>query len=218
MNLLSVMDAAAQLGVSERRVRAMLQSGVLDGERVGRQWMVDAASLPASGRRAGQPFSPRIAWALIELANEHVPEWLAFSELSRLRSRWSKLLGQDNAVELLRSSLSRRGKRSRWSAPDPAGVLEDDRFVASGRSDPRAGISSAGFAEGYVHIDDLDSVIRTHMLLPARGPENVVLRVAGGPVSNPIPWLAVVADLADGGAREMQQAEILFQKETHHLV
>ncbi|WP_435748189.1 hypothetical protein [Microbacterium sp. PMB16] len=59
--------------------------------------------------------------------------------------------------------------------------------------------------------------MRKHMLLPARGPENVVLRAVDGPVSDPIPWLAVVADLADGSAREMQQAEVLFRSESHHV-
>lgn len=73
--------------------------------------------------------------------------------------------------------------------------------------------SQGASAEGYVHVDDLDDLVRSHMLLPARGPENVVLRAVIGPVSSPIPWLAVVADLADGNARDKQQAENLFEKE-----
>ncbi|MFJ4174694.1 excisionase family DNA-binding protein [Microbacterium sp. NPDC089696] len=213
MNLVSVVDAASQLGVSDRRVRAMLQANEISGERVGRQWLVDAASLPAAVRRSGQPFSPRIAWALMEVADGHVPEWLGYSELSRLRSRWRDLLEGGDPVDVLRSSLSRRAHRSRWSAPEPDGLFRDARFIASGKSDPRAGISATKFAEGYVHSDDLESLVRRHMLIPARGPENVVLRAVDGPVPSPAPWLAVVADLSEGGAREKQQADILFKKE-----
>lgn len=217
MDLISVADVASQLGVSERRVRQMLQANDLSGERVGRQWMVDAASLPDARRRAGQPFSPRIAWALMELAEGHVPGWLGYSELSRLRSRWRNLLEGDDPVDALRSLLSRRARRSRWSAPEPEGLREDAHFIMSGKSDPRAGISAAKFAEGYVHSDDLERVVHRHLLIPARGPENVLIRAVDGPVPSPVPWLAVVADLADGSAREKQQAEILFKKEAPHV-
>lgn len=213
MSFITVADAASRLGVSPRRVRAMLLSGDLSGERLGRQWTIDASSLRPTARRAGQPFSPRIAWAFIELAEGRVPEWVSPSELSRLRMRWNRFRDRDDAVPALRSVLTRRAESSRWSAPDPAGLLKDPRFLVSGKSDRRAGISAASYAEGYVHAGDRDDLVRTHMLLPARGPENVTLRVVDGPVPAPVPWLAVVVDLADGDARDIQQAEILFEKE-----
>jgi hypothetical protein len=216
MSFISVTDAAARIGVSPRRVRAMLLSGDLSGERIGRQWTVDASSLRPAPRRAGQPFSPRIAWAFIELADGRVPEWVSPSELSRLRRRWKSYRARDDAVPALRSVLARRAESSRWSAPDPAGLLKDPRFMVSGKSDRRAGISAASYAEGYAHAGDADDLVRQHMLLPARGPENVMLRVVDGPVPDPVPWLAVVVDLADGDVRDNQQAEVLFAKEIRH--
>lgn len=213
MSFISVADAASRLGVSPRRVRAMLLSGDLSGERLGRQWAVDVSSLRPSARRAGQPYSPRIAWAFIELADGRVPEWVSPSELSRLRLRWNRFRDLDDVLPALRSALARRAESSRWSAPDVAGLLKDPRFAVSGKSDRRAGISAASYAEGYVHANDRDDLIRKHMLLPARGPENVMLRVVDGPVPEPVPWLAVVVDLADGDARDIQQAEVLFEKE-----
>jgi hypothetical protein len=210
---MSVADAAAQLQVSPRRIRAMIASNDISGERVGAQWMVDAASLPSHARRAGQPFSPRVAWAFMEVASGNTPDWVSASELSRLRSRWRKLQEDADPLPLIRATLARRAERTRWSAPEPTRVLHDPQVSASGVSDHRAGISAVQFAEAYVGSSDLDRVVKKHMLLPARGPENVVLRAVEGPVPFPVPWLAVVADLADGDARETQQAEILFRRE-----
>lgn len=39
--------AAGLLGVTERRVRQMLVDGLLDGQNVGRQWLIDEASITA---------------------------------------------------------------------------------------------------------------------------------------------------------------------------
>lgn len=217
MDWIGVAEASQRLGVSPRRVRAMLQSGDLSGERLGHQWLVDASSLRPSARRAGQPFSPRIAWAFIEVAEGRIPEWVSATELSRLRLRWKKLRERDDAVPALRSALARRAEPSRWSAPEPGGLLKDSRFLASGKSDRRAGVSASGYAEGYVHTADRDDLVRRHLLLPAHGPENAMLRVVDGPVPDPIPWLAVVADLAEGDARDVQQAEILFRKEAPYV-
>ncbi len=213
MGLISVADAASQLGVSPRRVRAMLASQDISGERIGTQWMVESASLPSFGRRAGQPFSPRVAWAFIAVAEGKTPDWVSPSELSRLRSRWRKLRDSPDPLPVIRSSLARRAGRSRLSGPEPSRVGGDPRVIATGASDPRAGMSTAQFAEGYVHSLDLESVKRKHLLLPAVGPENVVLRAVDGPVPRPLPWLAVVADLSEGGAREAQQALVLFRKQ-----
>ncbi|MGH9892253.1 MAG: helix-turn-helix domain-containing protein, partial [bacterium] len=45
MSLLSVAEAAAQLGLSERRVRQMLAAGILPGERIGRAWVIDSKAI-----------------------------------------------------------------------------------------------------------------------------------------------------------------------------
>lgn len=68
-NLLSLRQAARQLGVSRRRAEAMVLSRQLPAERVGRQWVVtpDAARRAARLRPAGgRPVAPRKAWALVD--------------------------------------------------------------------------------------------------------------------------------------------------------
>lgn len=209
---LSVPDAANQLNVSPQRVRAMLRGGVLRGEQLGGRWLVDAASLNAAGKPPGRPFSERVAWGLINVVEGNVAIELAPSERSRLKSRWNAMLDSDDCVRSLSAAMARRAERSRWSAPDPAGLLEDDRFVPSGKSDPRSGISAGDYAEGYVQESDFEDLVADHLLVPARGPENVLLRKVHRPVPMPLPWLVVAADLADGDAREAQQAELLLEK------
>lgn len=68
-NVLSLEQAAHQLGVSRRRVDAMVLGGRLSAQRVGRQWVVSPEAVRrAAGLRSvgGRPVGPKRAWALIE--------------------------------------------------------------------------------------------------------------------------------------------------------
>lgn len=48
-------DAAGLLDVSERRVRQMISSGILTGEKLGRDWLVRADSLAEAQARKTTP-------------------------------------------------------------------------------------------------------------------------------------------------------------------
>lgn len=212
MEWVGLADVAEQLGVSQQRIRELLRRGRLDGQKISGRWLIDPASLPAVSRRVGQPLSPRVAWALADIASGgHAPS-LSAAERSRARAKLRHLLDSDDPVPTLASLMARRASRSRWSAPDPAGLLDDGRIVPSGVSDPRSGMSSAHRMEGYVNADDFDDVIGDHLLVRARGPENVVLHHADVTAADleglpsPLPWLVIAADLAESGVRETQQA------------
>ncbi|GAA3659334.1 hypothetical protein [Microbacterium marinilacus] len=213
---ISVPEAAAQQGVSSARIRAMIDAGQLDAEMVAGRWLIEAGSLPSSSRRAGQPYSPRIAWALLSLAEDRPPQRLSPDELSRVRRRWRKVLGEQpgHALEILQSALARRGRTLRLSSPEADGLLSDPRFAPSGRSDPRSGMNVRDFAEGYADEQDLSDLELDHFLVPARGNENVLLRVVPADLEwrarEAVSWLAVVVDLADAGPRERQQAASLW--------
>lgn len=213
---LSVSAAADQLSVSPQRVRAMLRGGVLRGEQIGGRWLVDASSLRAAGKPSGRPFSERVAWALMDLVEGRVPAELSQPERSRLKVRWQALLDSGDVVRSLQAAMAQRAECSRWAAPDPAGLLDDDRFVRSGKSDPRSGISAGESVEGYVEDQDFEGLVDDHLLVPARGPENVVLRRVHRSLPDRLPWLAVAADLAEGGAREVQQAALLLAQNCRH--
>lgn len=68
-NYVVAADAAAQLGVNQQRVRALLARGDLRGERVGGTWLVDPSSLAdhqhARQPAAGRPLAPVTAWAAL---------------------------------------------------------------------------------------------------------------------------------------------------------
>jgi hypothetical protein len=64
-----------------------------------------------------------------------------------------------------------------------------------------------------VREDELDDVVADHLLVPADGPENVVLHAVSPPLwRSDIPWVILCADLADSGARELQQARVLLRR------
>src|SRR4051812_43271646 len=61
---IGVQEAAARLGVSDRRVRALIDSERLAARRAGGRWLIDEAGL-SGGVVASRPMSPRMAWAFI---------------------------------------------------------------------------------------------------------------------------------------------------------
>jgi excisionase family DNA binding protein len=68
LNLLLTSEAAEQLGVTARRVRALVAQGDLDALRAGRTLLIQPESVAryqASGRAATRPLSPRMSWAAL---------------------------------------------------------------------------------------------------------------------------------------------------------
>lgn len=96
-------------------------------------------------------------------------------------------------------------------------MLEDPRFVPSGRSDARSGISVRGYAEGYVYERELAAFELEYFLVRAQGAENTTLRVIPESITEPprakAPWLALVTELAKRGPRELQQAQSLWHEQ-----
>ena len=55
-NLIPVSKAAALLGVTPRRVQALITSGKLPAQRIGRDYLIDPSDLPLLERRPpGRP-------------------------------------------------------------------------------------------------------------------------------------------------------------------
>jgi len=176
--MMGVAQAAAELGVSERRVRQMLADGVLDGERIGRAWAIDAGQIQAVGRlrpRVGRPWSAASAWALLALADGKEPQ-LSPVALSRAKKRLA------GGLEHVAGRLASRADLRRFYA-HPS-VLER---VAQAREIVRCAFSAAavrcpdllasdGF-EGYIRAGDLESLVSLFALDGDAERPNVVLRV-----------------------------------------
>ena len=176
MSMLGVADAAEELGVSERRVRQMLAGGVLEGERVGRAWIIDREQLQrASGFRpeVGRPWSPASAWAVLALADG---EEVDLSPVDRSRARKRLAMGLDHLVGRLAARCERR-----WFYAHP-GVLDRlaDDVV-------RAGVSAVAYhgadhvigesVEGYIRASEIDQLVDQLGLDDQAARPNVLLRI-----------------------------------------
>src|SRR5687767_4953682 len=91
---LTVERAATRLGLHPSRVRRLIASGDLSAEKMGRDWLIDAASLErlrSADRPRGRPLAPAHAWAILWLASGDsglqaiAADWLEPWAASRLR-------------------------------------------------------------------------------------------------------------------------------------
>ena len=202
----SVGQAADALGVTPSRVRQLIAAHRVRARKVGREWLVDGASLP-DAPRLGRPMSRAVAWAFLNGRQPDNPQ-----EAWRYRQRLRRLTVAPEPERLLASWVASRGDRLLFVANEPAAVLADPRVVRSGVSDPRAGLSAAEWAEGWVRADDLKALRRTHLLRRAEGAYRVVLHVADELPPSPVPLLLLAADLVDHqGARELARARELIR-------
>lgn len=56
MNILTTTEAATRLGVSPRRVQALIKAGRLPAQKLGRDWMIRAQDLKlVEDRKPGRP-------------------------------------------------------------------------------------------------------------------------------------------------------------------
>src|SRR3989442_15495493 len=93
----SVVEASRALGLSDRRVRAMVRDGVLAGRRIGARWVIRRADVEQRVRRRGRPGRPmseRNAWAMLSKLSgggwPALPAW-ARSRLQRRLAHGSLL-------------------------------------------------------------------------------------------------------------------------------
>ncbi|MCL2455022.1 MAG: helix-turn-helix domain-containing protein [Micrococcales bacterium] len=190
---ITVPEAADVLGLSARRVRQLIGAGRLRARRVGRQWLVDGASLPTTPRRS-RPMSVSVAWAFLMGVEPADPQ-----AARRWRQRRRQLADDPEPESLLASWVASRGERLELAGRELGAVVADPRLAPSGMSDSRAGLSAADLAEGWVSASDLDGFCRDHLLLPATAAPSVVVHVepVTVAVSAPVPLLLLAADLAD---------------------
>jgi excisionase family DNA binding protein len=137
-DVLSVSEAAHDLGVSKRRVRALIEGGKLPAGRVGRNWVMDRQAVvrfAQEGRREGRPLSHNNAWALLALLSGERPSWIRNDAVSRL-GRSAR--DPDWLIELLRHSEPRSEVRSYWVPAEDHQSLDRYQLVRSGLSARRA--------------------------------------------------------------------------------
>ena len=204
---LSPAEAANLLGVSPRRVYALIDKGRLRAERVGGRLLVhrDSVEARASGAAAnGRPFSARRGWALLLLAAGLDPVGLEPDTRSKLRQVLRK-----RDLWAMRARFGTRAERLvlHAHASDLARIAADPAVVRSGAgaaADAGLPLVAPGAPlELYVDAAAAERLIDRYRLAPSPW-GNVTLRVVPDEVrawlTRPVaPWPAVALDLADDG-------------------
>ena len=207
-NSTPVRDAAARLGVSERRVRAMIDSGRLPAEKIAGVWWIQRSALAARARgeaRSGRSLSAGNAWGALLLASgERDLPWLS----RQARWRVSSAL-RDQGVAGLIGRLGARGQARTYSAhPGELRYLGERRELmltgASAADAHRLGLHGGESLDAYVSSDALAHVVEEHALeeVPLGDSGNVVLRAVPSALWERVgrrvaPLAAVLIDLAE---------------------
>ena len=202
-------EAAERIGVSERRVRAMIAAGQLDAEKVQGRWLVEPESLERLAdlpRLHGRPWSPELAWAYL-LYRDGDPNALdGLSRVSRHRVR------QRAAASLALGELAAlAGRRADpWRCRAHRSVIDVllGAGVASGLSAAEAlgiglGVRPGEHADVYLPRPRAQEVVEELALVPAHGAGvNAIVRAVPETAwrlghREIAPVLAVALDLAE---------------------
>lgn len=211
--LISPADAARRLGVTPRRVYALVSENRLHAERIGGRLLIDREDVDARAAGAwavGRPFSPRRAWAMILLAAGETPPGVDASTRSKLH----RLL-RERDLWSMRARFADRAERRQFRAhsSDLSRIEKESGVVQSGaRHAAAAGlglVASDAAVELYLDRKTAESLVKRYRLVPSARP-NVLLRVVPDEVRRwltdsiaPLP--AVALDLAEDRDPRSQQ-------------
>jgi hypothetical protein len=208
---LSVREYAERSDISIPAAYKRVHKGNAGALRVGSGWVVPEDAV-GKWRPSSRPMSDRNALLFLAFISSGDVEISDPVARSRFNSKWASLKKGDVDSRKLWSWVRSRGPRFGLSASprDVPDLLADPRFLKSGISDRRAGLSSSSAeAEGYVAPNDVDEFRRDYLLVESDRPNVWVHAAAVSPdASGDIPIGYVVADLLDhGGPREVSRAE-----------
>lgn len=160
-NLMTIQDAARVLGVSDRHVNRLLDSGEL--VRVARG-LVDRHSVESyrSQARGGRKrvWAERTAWAAIALLSGEHPSWLGQVQVSRLRS----VLRVATVEDLVVRCRDRADVRVYTGHSSVASRLASAVAHVDTARLGLVGVNVDTTVDGYLPADRLDTVVRQYVL------------------------------------------------------
>jgi hypothetical protein len=178
MEVFSVSQIAPELGVSDRRVRQMLGRGEMEGQHVGRSWIIDSKAIDAVRRRpeVGRPWNPVAAWALLRIAAGEHPN-VSVAQASRAKRRIA-----DSGINDLVMKLVSRGKKRKFYGHKSIlqRLAAEQMVVRSGVSAARehsADIIALDYLEAYVPAGQFKKLIKKYALEKSSERANILLRV-----------------------------------------
>jgi excisionase family DNA binding protein len=184
-------EAARRLGVSRRRVQALVQAGDIRADRVGRQWLVPLSSVRSRERVAvrqpGRPLSAERAWLAILDSSLDV--------------------GSSDADLFRRRVRSRAEHHELWVHPGLLDEIRERRDIVLGGRDAAdvAGLPVGGesFVDVYVAQESAATFIESLGARPADSDPNLFLHVVPTAQfdelhrAGPLPLIVAWLDLAD---------------------
>jgi excisionase family DNA binding protein len=178
-SLMSVQEAAAQLGVSADAVRKRIAAGHLPAQRRGREWWLDARAVDRMARQRpgqGRPLSPEMAWAILLLASG---DDAAAARAVHNARYWSRLHAWLRSHSLAEHSgrLRARAEAEEFDAhsSELARILDRPDVLTTGISAADAvGLVGGGSAvEIYAPAARRQELIDEHVLEPGPGPVRI---------------------------------------------
>ena len=182
--LLSIREAANELGLSARRVRALVEAERLPAARIGDRYVIDGSDLARLKRLPalpGRPMSAHNAWGLLALLSGHEAPWLGASAAWRLKKLIDE--GPDRVEQaLLRAELRADVYELRMSAADLPKLKREFRLVPTGLAVRRSGLGVlVGLPDdgidAYVDSVELGRIRRRFRPHKESGRPNALLRV-----------------------------------------
>jgi excisionase family DNA binding protein len=231
-DVLSVREAAEQLGVSSARVRQLISAGSLPARRSSAGWLIraDVVADRSGSARAGRPVSPRTAWAILCVLSSALAPAAAkppgcMAGDRRLKHQALQLLSamRDPADDpgRWRMLLSSRGPTERmWAHPGLLSKLCCDGRISAGGDRAAAhvgeGLSRTRLCDLYVAGSDVKDIVARYRLrsdpdgqvrlhvVPEGVPRELIL---GGP--GVVLAAAGAADLLDEGNPRARRSALL---------
>ncbi len=195
----TVADAADELGLSEGRVRGLIESGVLAADKVAGRWLISPESVHARKNnrgRGGRPLNPSLLWRLVN--SGFVARLLVDSDQAARHNIRVQFSNRAKITDIYVLPQRIRKGLDRVIAPGGRALAETAK-VPAGR-DPRWQL------DAYVHADDFEAMRRNKIVPGVKGDPNTRLRVVEHP---DMAWrdsragrlLVAWLDLADDGDR-----------------
>lgn len=209
--VVTVREYAEKTGLSDRRVRALIEAGDLEAQKVGGVWLI--SQRPPEVRKSNRS-GPRLSPAAFDRLADYMDHRHAdLTPKQRYDCKVRTLRILSGGLPAALSYADRNGLSVRRFVAGEKflpGLRVDELLVPTGISDPRSGIVAGGI-DGYVAAADLDQLVALHGLCSARGEDaNVTLRVVET-LPPRIGRLHLLTDLAqDSSARSVSVARGIF--------
>ncbi|MFR0564904.1 helix-turn-helix domain-containing protein [Bifidobacterium porcinum] len=225
--LLTTKETAGKLGISIRRVQALVASGDLHSVRVGRTILIRAQSLNRYRRiqgHPGRPFSPKVAMGALFLISDEPAEWLTPQQRYRLKRY---ILGAD-AQSLVSRVRDRARTLDLFAAPPALDAMRENIHI-SGACEQHAEqfmLIPQKILEGYTSETTFRQLLRHHPLMEDHSTTTLRLHLTDCLPQRPEPMpigvcaadLAVSADPRESqaGLHMIDKLLAIYRKEHGH--